>query len=228
MKYNVLGLIPARKGSKGVPNKNKRVIQGKPLISFTIDAALLSTQLTHVAVTTDDPDIIKIAKQSGVIAIQRPASIAQDDSPVIETVRHSLSTLETALELKFDSVVLLQPTSPLRDFEDIDNAIGLFYKFNRNPVCSVYRCEDNHPARMYTIFDGRLVALMPDWAANRRQDLPDVYHRNGALYVFGWREVESGNIISMSMTPYIMRQRASINIDTEIDFHLLEVILAMK
>lgn len=225
MRPEILALIPARGGSKGVPHKNRRLVAGKPLIRYSIDSARAASRLTQIAVTTDDPEIAAIARDAGVMVIDRPAEIAADQSPVIDAVRHALGTLRERGLPAFDGVVLLQPTSPLRTGEDIDRAVDL-YLHDRNPVCSVYRCEDNHPARMYSIDGQRLKPLMPELDSVRRQDLPAVYHRNGALYVFGQREVESGRIISPLMTPYVMDQSVSLNVDTEFDLVVLEAMLS--
>lgn len=228
MKHEVLGLIPARGGSKGVPHKNRRLVAGKPLISYSIDAALFSKRLTQIVVSTDDPEIAEIARGAGVTLVDRPSELAGDASPVIDAVRHALQSVQNRGFSAVDGVVLLQPTTPLRTADDIDRAVDLYFLHGRKPVCSVYRCEDNHPARMYTIEHGRLLSLMPEMSAMRRQDLPHVYHRNGALYVFGQRQVDDGTIIDRDMTPYVMSQHASVNIDTELDFILLEAILANR
>lgn len=228
MNPNVLAIVPARGGSKGVPYKNKRVVSGKPLVRYSIDAALSARRITHTLVTSDDADILDIARACGVFAIERPPEFAQDISPVIDAVRHAIQFMQVNQQLLFDAIVLLQPTTPLRTPLDIDSGVDLYFSQARTPVCSVYKCEDNHPARMYTIKDNRMVPLMAEWASTRRQDLPAIFHRNGALYVFGEDEVRSGSIISPSMTPYVMSQRDSINIDTELDLVMLEAFLGRQ
>jgi len=229
MKPEVLGIIPARGGSKGVPLKNRRLVAGKPLIQYSIDAALRSKRLTRVVVSTDDPAIGEIARASGVEVIDRPAHMAGDTSPVIDAVRHAVETLEANGRRKPETIVLLQPTAPLRTGEDIDRAIELFYDKGQNPVCSVSRCEDNHPARMYTLDEtGALAPLMTELAVLRRQDLPPVYHRNGALYVFGQQELAGGQIIVPGMTPYVMDARQSLNVDTELDLLMLDAMLSRQ
>lgn len=229
MKPEVLGIIPARGGSKGVPFKNRRLIAGKPLIQYSIDSALLSKRLTMVVVSTDDPAIGEIARASGVEVINRPTNMAEDASPVIDAVRHVVETLEAAGRPKPQAMVLLQPTAPLRTSEDIDEAVELFYNGGLNPVCSVSRCEDNHPARMYTLNEkGALTSLMAELADLRRQDLPPVYHRNGALYVFGQSELSNGQIITPSMTPYVMDVMQSLNVDTEMDMLVLDAIMSRR
>jgi CMP-N,N'-diacetyllegionaminic acid synthase len=218
----VIGIVPARGGSKGVPRKNKRLLGGKPLIAYTLEAALASSKLTRVIVTTDDADIVEIAQEHGVEAVLRPTAIAADDSPVIDAVRHALDSRGTS---DLAAVVLLQPTSPFRPHGAIDAAIDLFFASDRTAVCSVCRCEDNHPARMYTIENDRLTALMPELASARRQDLPGVYHRNGCIYVFGPRELESGRIIGDDMVPLVTGGYSAVNIDTELDLLLAAAVV---
>jgi N-acylneuraminate cytidylyltransferase len=224
MNKSVLILIPARANSKGVLGKNKRNVGGKPLVSYSIEAATASKLATHIAVTTDDPDIAAIARKANIGVIERPSGISEDSSPVILAVRHALSDLEARGFSNFSAVVLLQPTSPLRKGADIDGAIELFLE-SGNPVCSVSRCNDNHPARMYLIESGKLTPLMPDQSSLRRQDLPAVYHRNGAIYVFGKTEIGSGNIVSLNMVPYVMDSNVAINVDSEFDLLMLETFL---
>lgn len=227
MMPEVLGIIPARGGSKGVPLKNRRLVAGQPLIWYSIVAAQRSKKLSTVVVSTDDPAIVEIACACGVEVMERPAQLAEDTSPVIDAVRHVLQTLESNKRIKPEAIVLLQPTAPLRTSEDIDNAIGLFFEKNLNPICSVSRCEDNHPARMYSLNEtGVLIPLIPELASLRRQDLPPVYHRNGAIYVFGQKELAAGNIIVPGMTPYLMDAQQSLNIDTEFDLLVLDRVLS--
>lgn len=220
MTDRAVAIVPARGGSKGVPHKNRRLVAGLPLISYTLRAAKEAKALGRIVVTTDEAEIATIARDEGVEVVLRPAAIAGDESPVIDAVRHALE----ALQERASVIALLQPTSPFRSAADIDAAIALYCE-SGTPVCSVYACEDNHPARMYRIEDGRLVSLFPALAAVRRQDLPPVYHRNGCLYVFGPREVASGRIIGEAMVPYVMPQGSSVNIDTELDLLLMAAVV---
>ena len=219
-----VAIIPARGGSKGVPGKNKRIVGGRPLIAYSIAAAREAASIDRVLVTTDDPDIAAIARAEGVQVVERPDAIAGDASPVIDAVIHAL---ENAGVADVGAVVLLQPTSPLRTGADIDAALSLF-EAERAPVCSVCRAEDAHPARMYRIEGGRLCSLMPELAAERRQDLPAVYHRNGAIYVFGPEQLARREIITADMVAYEMPSESSVNIDTELDLMLLEAVLARR
>lgn len=221
----VVCLIPARGGSKGVPHKNRRPAGGIPLISHTIRAAREAGVASAVVVTTDDEEIARIARAEGAEAIERPAAIAGDESPVIDAVRHALDVRRAAGCAEAGAIALLQPTSPFRAPGDIDAAVGLFFSGGNTPVCSVYQTEDAHPARMYRIVDGRLVSLMPELSSVRRQELPPVYHRNGSIYVFGPNEVASGIIIGDRMIPYVMPAESSVNVDTEVDLLLVNAML---
>ena len=221
----IVCIIPARGGSKGVPHKNRRDAGGIPLISHTIRAARAATAPSAIVVSTDDPEIVAIARDEGVEAIVRPGAYAADHSPVIDAIRHVLATRDEKGAPPADAIVLLQPTSPFREVGNIDAAIALFFASGRAPVCSVYQTEDAHPARMYRITDGRLESLMPELASVRRQELPPIYHRNGSIYVFGPTEVASGWIISDRMIPYIMPGTSSVNVDTETDLLLVNAML---
>lgn len=221
MPSGAVAIIPARGGSKGVPYKNKRIVGGKPLIAYAIDSALAAQAVARVLVTSDDPEILTIACDHGAEAFARPAELAGDASPVIDAVRQVIAAAKAEAA---ESYALLQPTSPLRTGADIDAAIALHRQTGR-PVCSVYSVEDAHPARMYRLEEGLLHPLDPERAAIRRQDLPPVYHRNGAIYVFGPEQVANGRIIDAVMAAYVMAAEVSINIDTELDFAVLKAVL---
>lgn len=225
MTNKAVAIIPARGGSKGVIHKNRRLVAGIPLISYTLRAARAAKGLDRILVSTDDDEIARIARDEGAEVVMRPAEIAGDESPVIDAVRHALDEVGRQDGFSADAVALLQPTSPMRTGADIDAAIALFRGHDATPVCSVYRCEDNHPARMYRVEDGHLRPLFPELAAVRRQDLPPIFHRNGAIYVFGPREVASGRIIVDDMIPYVMPFESSVNIDTELDLLLMKAIV---
>lgn len=219
----VLALIPARGGSKGVPRKNVRPVAGKPLIAHTILQAIEAGGVDEVIVSSDDEEILAIAEAHGAVPLRRPDHLAGDESPVIESIVHAMDE-----HGPYDAVVLLQPTSPLRLPSDITAAVSLFLQTGQ-PVCSVFRVEDGHPARMYRMEDddgrARLRPLMPELARHRRQDLPPVYLRNGALYVFGPRQIEEGRIITDDMLAYVMDSDSSINVDTELDLRVLKLVM---
>lgn len=225
---DVLALIPARAGSKGVPGKNLRKVAGRSLIEYAIGAAKAARQLSAIAVTSDDEGALEQAKQHGALALRRAPGISEDASPVTLAVQQALAQAEELAGHRFDVVVLLQPTAPLRKGSDIDAAIGLYFQHGQS-VCSVCRCDDNHPARMYRLEDNNnLTPLMPELAELRRQDLPPVYLRNGALYVFGRDDALAGKIIKPDMTAYVMPGDTSINIDRELDLLVLDAYLARQ
>lgn len=223
MKPKVLALVPARGGSKGVPGKNTRVVAGKPLLAHSIVQAIDAETVNTTVVSSDDEAILELASNYGALALRRPFSMAQDQSPVIDAIVHAYNNYGP-----FEAVVLLQPTSPLRVPADIDAAVQLFLRTG-HPVCSVCRVEDNHPARMYQIEtrggSNYLKPMMPELVSERRQDLPPIYLRNGALYVFGPKQIAAGRIITDDMLAYVMPQQSAVNVDTEMDFAMLKLVM---
>ena len=126
-KPRVIAVIPARGGSKGIPRKNIRPLLGKPLIAYTIEAALKSKRIDRVVVSTEDEEIAEISQRWGAEVVRRPEELARDDSPSVDTILHAVDWFEEQGE-RFDIVVMLEATSPLRKEDDLDNAIGLLIK----------------------------------------------------------------------------------------------------
>lgn len=220
---SVLAIIPARGGSKGVPRKNIRDVAGKPLIAWTIEEAKKSEYIDRLVVSTDDQEIADVAAQwGGEVPFLRPAELAQDETPGIAPVIHMLTTSE----YEYDLVVLLQPTSPLRTTEDIDGAIALMVSRNANACVSVV-APDKSPYWMYFVDStGHLVPLLEgDYA--RRQDIPPVYALNGAVYVaeVSWL-LRKQSFVSDETVAYIMPKDRSIDIDTETDLAISNIILS--
>ncbi|MBV5331743.1 acylneuraminate cytidylyltransferase family protein, partial [bacterium] len=187
-----MAIIPARGGSKGVPRKNLQLVGGKPLIAWTILAAQQSALVQDYWVSTDDAEIAAVARDWGAAVFGRPAAIAGDRSPMIEVIAHALETAESVKGRPYATVLLLQPTAPLRLAEDIDGALSALEKSAADSVISVYRVEDAHPARMYRLENELLVPLHPEPPGSLRQDLPAVYHRNGAIYAATRRLIVEG------------------------------------
>lgn len=177
----VLGIIPARGGSKGVPGKNKMVIDGKPLIAYSIDAALESKLLDQVWVSSDDEDICQLAENyAGVGVHNRSEDIAKDVSPVSETIQAILKLVDEDVDL----IVLLQPTSPIRTGLQIDEAIELINNHpEANSLISVIPMDDVHPARMYWKEEDTLHSILDKWEEKRRQEIPLAWYRNGSIYI---------------------------------------------
>ena len=180
----VLGLVTARGGSKGLPGKNMRPLCGKPLIVWTIDAARAARCLDAVVVSTDDPIIAEAARQAGAeVPFIRPVELAGDTASSIDTVLHAVDFLATA-DRSFDIVVLLEPTSPLREPSDIDQGVTRLIESGAGSIVSVCRAESTHPAFMYRCEGaGRLRPFMECQPTGlRRQEIDPLYFLEGTLY----------------------------------------------
>jgi CMP-N-acetylneuraminic acid synthetase len=228
---HTLAIIPARGGSKGVPQKNMREVGGKPLVVWTILAAKACLLVNDCYVSTDDPHIASIAEDWGCQVIHRPFDLASDSAPMDGVVRHAISTIEAHRSQAYDIFLLLQPTSPMRTHNDIEQSLLLFMHTNAASVVSVYKVEDNHPQRMYRINDqGFLIPCMQRATITRRQDLPAVFHRNGAIYACRMHLAREtgGLLLHEPLMPYIMPMERSINIDNEQDILLANILLNTK
>ena len=229
-KLNVLGIIPARGGSKGIPKKNIIPLAGKPLIQYTIDAALHSKLLTTVMVSTDDKDIAALSKKLGAdVPFLRPKHLATDTAKTLDVAIHAIREVEKKEKKTFDIIVILQPTTPLRKSKHIDEAVHLLvtHKKDTDSVISVVDVGANHPLRMKRIVNGVLVNYIDQGHEDTRprQQLPPVYIRNGALYI-AWRDVIlSGSITGKKSRAYVMPPEYSINIDTLLDIPVAEYFL---
>jgi CMP-N-acetylneuraminic acid synthetase len=225
----ILGVIPARGGSKSVPRKNIALLHGKPLLAYTIEAAQGSQRLTHTVVSSEDADILEIARKYGAATpFVRPAELASDEAPTLPVVRHAVSEMERLENLTYDYIVLLQPTTPLRRPSDIDAALDKLIATGADSVVSVCEVGAYHPARMRQIVDDRLVELPMREPKEmlRRQELPPVYIRNGAIYAARRDLVMLENsLIGHDSRPYIMPEERSVNIDSRLDFLLAEILL---
>jgi CMP-N,N'-diacetyllegionaminic acid synthase len=222
----VIAFIPARVGSKGVVRKNLRRVGGKPLIAIAIETALGARTIDRTVVTTNCEDTAAIARSYGVELVWRPDALAADDTPTGPVIVHALEVLEQERKLRPGIVVLLQCTSPLRSADDVERALSLFAEPTVDCVTSVAQVGDEHPGRMYSIGHGRLQPLFPDWEQQRRQDLPPIYRRNGAIYAMRTQAfLREGSLIGHAAVPYIMPAERSVNIDTEVDLALAEAML---
>jgi N-acylneuraminate cytidylyltransferase len=220
---SVLGLIPARGGSKGVPRKNLKLAGGKPLIAWTIGESLRSRYLDRVVLSSEDPEIMSVAASLGCeVPFQRPAELSADSTPGIEPVLHALLELP-----KYDFVVLLQPTSPLRTADDIDACIEHCMHHQANCCVSIVKCSE-HPYLMFLREEGtRIRPLIPESSnVSRRQDYPDVFLMNGAVYVASTKWLQqSQTFLTEETIGFEMSRERSLDIDTEADFQELEMVL---
>ena len=225
-----LGVIPARGGSKGVPRKNIRSVACEPLIAYAIRAAKASRKLTAYLTTTDDEEIAEIAASYGSPIVRRPPELARDDTDIIPVLLHALEHAEEDSGQAFDSLVLLQPTAPIRTGDDVDAVIALLKGDpTADSVVSVYAVEDAHPARMYTMREeGWLDPFVSEWERTLRQALPTFYHRNGALYACR-RELltEHHKIIGQRKKAYVMPREHTANIDDEVDLLFADLVVGL-
>lgn len=218
-------LIPARGGSKGIPRKNVRSIAGKPLIAWTIEAALAVRGLDAVVVSTDDEETANVARVVGAqVPFLRPAELARDDTPGIAPVLHAIGMLP-----QYDEVMLLQPTSPLRGVEEIEGVLAMAATLRPPSIVSV--CEPtDHPAWMYRMDPlQRIERLMEGADVPRRQDLPPVYALNGAIYYArtDWLD-ENRSFVGEGTLGYPMSDEASVDIDGPLDWRLAELLLEAR
>lgn len=217
----VLGLIPARGGSKRLPGKNLKPLCGKPLIAWTIDAALAARSLTQVVVSTDDPAIAGAARDHGAeVPFLRPAELASDTADGLSVTRHAVQVLADA-GTNFDYVMVLQPTSPLRSAADIDAAIALAVERDADNIVSV--CPTDHPPEWSNALpaDNNLKDFYrPGVRGIRSQDLPVSYRLNGALYLHRTAPLLAGQApdTRVASYAYIMPRERSVDIDTAMDF----------
>jgi N-acylneuraminate cytidylyltransferase len=224
----VIGVIPARGGSKGVPGKNIRLLAGVPLIAYTIRAALECSLITDVVVTTDDPEIQSIALEYGAQApFLRPAELATDRALAIPTLQHAVREMEGRRKKEYDYVAMLQPTTPLRTSSDLDEALGRLISSDADGIISVIDVDNWHPMKMKKFVGDRMVDYEKPPVENPpRQTLPPVYMVNGAVYatrrdVFMTRSTFQGDYcLGHKMPP-----ERSVNIDAELDFVVAEYLL---
>lgn len=218
-----LAIIPARGGSKRLPRKNILNLAGKPLIAWSIEAGLNSEYIDKVIVTSDDDEILTIAKNFGSETIKRPDELASDTATTFDAIKH---TIENTNE--YDFIVLLQPTSPLRNEKHIDEAIELLESKNAEAVVSV--CEMDHsPLWSNTLpKDGSMKGFLRDEVLNKRsQDLEKYYRLNGAIYICKTDRLleEKSFFMKEKIYSFVMDRKSSVDIDDEIDFKLAKLLI---
>jgi len=222
---HILGIIPARGGSKGIKRKNIIELSGKPLISYTIEASKKSKYIDRLIVSTEDSEIKKIAEKFEIEVIDRPKDLARDDSSSISVVIHCIDFLENKNYFP-DIIILLQPTSPLRSSDDIDNAIQLFL----NEKCdSVVSCVENeHSPYWSLIMAKQYVKPLFSWKFfnMRRQSLPKTFIPNGAIFISSNSNLKRNkSFYNKNIVPYIMPRIRSVDIDSLMDLSFCEVLI---
>lgn len=228
----VLGIIPARGGSKGVPRKNIQLLCGKPLLAYTIESALAAKHLTWTILSTEDEEIADVGMKFGIdVPFLRPKELADDASPTFPVVRHALEKLEEEGQ-SFDAVCLLQPTNPLRRTVDIDASIELLQKSGADSVISVLTVPaEYNPHWVYRTCEDGTLRLFTDDAEPipRRQDLPPAFHREGSVYVTRTDVINtSQNLYGKKIIGYEMPAEFSSNIDTLEDWRNVEERMSKK
>ena len=222
----ILGIIPARGGSKGIPRKNIIDINGKPLINYTIEAGLQAKEqgiIDELIVSTDDKEIYSIAEKTGVhMPFLRPKELGSDKTKSVDVIIHALEFLKEKHQI-YDAVMLLQPTTPLRTVEDIKNSVELFSSEKSTSLISCYKEE--YICDMVTYHkEGKQAIACNKFhnAGKRRQDLPDLYVRNGAIYIANTDFLLSSHLVFDNVPlMYVMPKERSVNIDCMDDVEML-------
>ena len=222
----ILAIIPARGGSRGIPRKNVRPLCGKPLIAYTIEAALSSKLIDRVVVSSEDEEIATISSQYGAEVIERPPELATDNSPTEPVLEHTVGYLQQTQDYKADIVILLQPTSPLRNHRHIDEALGSFLSNEYDSLLSVCR---SHLFLWRMGRDGAYPLNFDFRDRPRRQDKELEYQENGAIFVTRLEILLQGhNRLGGKVGLYVMPREESCEIDSEFDLWSCEEYIRME
>ncbi len=225
---NILTIIPARGGSKGIPKKNIKLLNGKPLIVYTIEAALRCERVNRLVVSTDDREIADIGASYGAdVPFLRPPEFATDYAKAIDVVKHMLIKIEKIDSCIYPIVIYLEPPSPLRTSEDISSCIELFLNENPGSVVSVHEANQYHPILMKKIINGE---LKPIWKSEpegvpRQLYKPKAYMRNGAVYIIRRENILKGIFYGEPIIPYVMPDERSVCIDSILDWYTAEAMV---
>lgn len=222
----IIAIIPARGGSKGIIKKNIYPINGKPLLAYSIEASIKSGVITKTIVSSENEEILNVAKQYGAEVIIRPKELATDLTPSEPVIEHVIKSLQSKNE-NFDILVLLQPTSPLRDYLDVKQSLELFINSGASSLISVYElCHT--PFKAFKLNNKGFLAGLVDNETPfmRRQDLPITYMPNGAIYItFCNLFLKTKSLFSDKTIPYIMDEKKSMDVDTEDDIEKIKPFL---
>ena len=230
--WRILGLVPARGGSKGVPRKNIRRLAGRPLLEYTASAALAAGRLSRVILSTEDSEVAEVGRSCGLeVPFMRPADLAQDTTPSLAVVQHALRWLECRGE-RFDAVCLLQPTTPLRGVGEIDGCVALLDESGADAVVTVRRVPDDFNPHWTYVRDARgCLRLSTGEAAPepRRQDLPPAFQRDGSVYVTR-RDVllDQNSLYGDHLVGCPVDERPWLSIDTPDDWARAEELMSAR
>ena len=221
----IIAIVPARAGSKGLPGKNIKMLCGKPLMAWSIEAGLQSNYIDEVMVTTDNQEIADIAKQYGAkVPFLRPKHLAKDNASMVDTIIDVLTKISG-----FEYAVILQPTSPLRTVVDVDNAFELLTR-TTSPSCISVSATDKPPHWMYYLVgEHRLQSVLQEKDFVCRQDIPATYSLNGAICIFHIEFfLKTRKFITEHTCAYIMQRQHSVDIDTIDDFDYAAYLLGLE
>ena len=221
-----LFLIPARKGSKGIPKKNVKLLNGKPLIAYTIEYALQLAERENICISTDDPEVIEIAKSYNLsVPFVRPDHLAEDNATSYDVIRHAIDFYEDKGKV-FDSIILLQPTSPFRKKEHLENAIKHFTN-DVEAVFSVSITKSNPYHVLFEEDENGYLQKSKELGISRRQDAPVVYEANGSIYIIDVKAMKSNDSWSdfNRIVKVEMPSIYSVDIDNMEDWNYCEFIL---
>lgn len=226
-KPRILGVIPARGGSKGIKRKNIKHMYDRPLVAYTIIPALKSEMLTDLVISSEDDEILDIGERYGAIPLRRPHELAEDGAPTVPLVEHAILEMEKKRGEKYDYVILLQPTTPMRTTEDINTALGKLISTGADSIISLVQTPGVNPEWMKYIEDDEIVDYDPTLKhMTARQDMKQIYIRNGAIYATKRDEFIRLHSFKCPVTrPYVMGDDLWVNIDSNRDWILAEALM---
>ncbi len=229
MSKNILGVITARGGSKGIPFKNIKPLGGKPLIAYTIDIAKKSKLINHLIVSTDDKDIADVCIKYGAsVPFMRPAELAQDGTPHVPVMQHAIDFYEKANNIVVDYVIILQPTSPFRTVDDIDMTLQKLIDSGADSAVSLVEVPSSaNPVKIKKLEGDKVLPYsIPEIEGTRRQDLPVAYRRSGAVYSMRRDLIMKDNrLYGDNIVGHVVPKERSIDIDYPLDWIQAEYML---
>ena len=227
-KPKILAVVTARGGSKGIPGKNIKLLGGQPLLAYSIEAAKKSKLITHTIVSTDALEIAEVAKKfGGEVLFMRPKELAEDQTPHVPVMKHAIEFMEKKLGVTFDYAVILQPTSPFRTTDDIDQTLGKLITSKADSAVSLVDVGNEHPVKAKKLVGDKVLPYcIPEPEGTRRQDFPPAYRRSGAIYAMR-RDliVKDGRLYGDNIVGYVVPQERSIDIDTPFEWFRAEWML---
>ncbi|MUU78129.1 acylneuraminate cytidylyltransferase family protein [Winogradskyella endarachnes] len=222
---NFLVVITARGGSKGIPKKNIKLLNGKPLIAYSIDIAKQIADIKDICFTSDSDEIIEVATTLGLeVPFKRPAELATDTANSRDVILHALDAYETLNNKSYDAILLLQPTSPFRTIQQVKDCIELY----NNSIDMVVSAKQASANPYYNLYEEHNGYLKPSKEGNytRRQDCPDVWEFNGAIYVINSNSLRQQKMKTFSkVKKYVMSEETSLDLDTLLDWKIAEFYL---